>query len=123
MPAYNNATPPLSLFPGDVGFSFSAEAFPSANTAGSQFALPEPSGLPDQSRAVRWQTIFGNNPSAINIRLQGASADVDAEYTDLDTSTATAGEARTVSGVRVKFLRIKLFSATGGSSLTAKMLP
>lgn len=123
MPAYSNATPPLSLFPGDVGFSFNAEAFPSANTAGAQFAIPEPSGLADQTHAVRWQTIFGTAPSAINIRLQGAAADVDAEYGDLDTSTATTGEARTVTGVRAKFLRIKLFTSTGGASLTAKMLP
>ena len=123
MPAYSNSTPPLSLFPGDVGFSFNAEAFPAANTAGSQFAIPEPSGLPDQGHTVRWQTLFGTSPSAINIRLQGASADVDAEYTDLDTSTATTGEARTVTGVRAKFLRVKLVSSTGGASLTAKMLP
>jgi hypothetical protein len=123
MPAYSNATPPLSLFPGDVGYSFNAETFPSANTAGAQFAIPEPSGLADQTHAVRWQTIFGTAPSAINIRLQGAAADVDAEYSDLDTSTATGGEARTVTGVRVKFLRIKLFTSTGGASLTAKLLP
>ncbi len=123
MPAYSNSTPPLSLFSGDVGFSFNAEAFPAANTSGSQFAIPEPSGLPDQGHTVRWQTLFGTNPSAINIRLQGASADVDAEYTDLDTSTATTGEARTVTSVRAKFLRIKLVSSTGGASLTAKMLP
>src|SRR5580700_7963825 len=100
MPAYNSATPPLSLFPGDVGFSFNAEAFPAANTSGSQFAIPEPSGMPDQGHTVRWQTIFGTAPTAINIRLQGASADVDAEYFDLDTSTALGGEARTVAAVR-----------------------
>jgi hypothetical protein len=28
MPAYQNVTPPLSLFSGDVGFSFNNEAFP-----------------------------------------------------------------------------------------------
>jgi hypothetical protein len=28
MPAYQNETPPLSLFSGDVGFSFNNEAFP-----------------------------------------------------------------------------------------------
>jgi hypothetical protein len=72
---------------------------------------------------VRWQTIFGTAPSAINIRLQGAAADVDAEYWDLDTSTATAGEARTVVTVRARFLRIKLVTSTGGAALTAKMLP
>src|SRR5271154_2877444 len=115
MPAYSNATPPLSLFPGDVGFSFNAETFPANGTAGSQFAIPEPAGLPDQGHTVRWQTIFGTAPSAINIVLQGASADVDAEYAVVDTSTATAGEARTVVGVRAKFLRIKVISSTGGA--------
>ncbi len=123
MAAYSNAVPPLSLFPGDVGFSFNAESFPSDGTAGSQFAVPEPAGLPDQSHTVRWQTLFGGSPSAINIRLQGAMADVDAEYTDLDTSTATAGEARTVADVRARFLRVKKITSTGGTSLTAKILP
>ena len=123
MPAYSNTTPPLSLFPGDIGFSFNAETFPADGTAGSQFAIPEPAGLPDQGHTVRWQTIFGSAPSAINIRLQGAMADVDAEFTDLDTSTATAGEARTVTGVRSRFLRVKKISSTGGTSLTAKILP
>ena len=123
MPAYNSATPPLSLFPGDVGFSFNAEAFPSAGTSGAQFAIPEPSGMPDQGHTVRWQTIYGTAPSAINIRLQGAAADVDAEYQDLDTSTATTGEARTVTSVRARFLRIKLVTYTGGATVTAKMLP
>lgn len=123
MPAYNSATPPLSLYPGDVGFSFNAEAFPAAGTSGSQFAIPEPSGFPDQNHTVRWQTIFGTAPSAINIRLQGASADVDAEYTDLDTSTSTTGEARTVTPVRAQFLRIKVYTSSGGTLLTAKLLP
>ena len=123
MPAYSNATPPLSLFPGDVGFSFNAETFTADGTAGSQFAIPEPSGLPDQGHTVRWQTIFGSAPSAINIRLQGAMADVDAEFTDVDTSTTTTGEARTVTSVRARFLRIKKITSTGGTSLTAKILP
>jgi len=65
MPAYSNSTPPLSLFPGDVGFSFNAEAFPANGTAGAQFAIPEPAGLTDQGHTVRWQTIFGTAPSAI----------------------------------------------------------
>jgi hypothetical protein len=123
MPAYSNSTPPLSLFPGDVGFSFNAEAFPANGTAGSQFAIPEPAGLADQTHAVRWQTIFGTAPTAINITLQGATADVNSEYFAIDTSTATAGEARTVTGVRARFLRIIVNTSTGGASLTAKMLP
>jgi hypothetical protein len=123
MPAYNNTVPPLALFAGDLGFSFNNEAFPGAGTAGAQFAIPEPAGLTDQSHTIRWQTIYGSAPSAVNIRLQGATADVDAEYADIDTSTATTGEARTVTAVRARFLRIKLVTSTGGSGLTAKMLP
>ena len=123
MPAYNNAVPPLSLFPGDIGFSFNAEAFPANGTAGAQFAIPEPAGMPDQGHTVRWQTIFGTAPSAVSISLQGAAADVASEYFTIDTSTSTAGEARTVAGVRARFLRILVNTSSGGASLTAKMLP
>jgi hypothetical protein len=123
MPSYSNVVPPLALFPGDVGFSFNNEAFPADGTAGSQFAVSEPAGFPDQGRSVRWQTIFGGAPTAVNIRLQGAMADIDAEYADIDTSTTTTGEARTVAGVRARFLRIKKVTSTGGSGLTAKILP
>lgn len=122
MPAYQNVTPPISLMPGDVGFSFNNEAFPGSATAGSQFAIPSYAGQPDSGTAVRWQTIFGTAPTAVNMTLQGAMADVDAEYQTIDTTTATVGEARTVTGVQAKFLRIKFNSSTGGSGLTAKLL-
>ena len=122
MPTYQNVTPPISLMPGDVGFSFNNEAFPGSAQAGSQFALTFPSGLPDSGRTVRWQTIFGTAPTAVNLSLQGAMADIDAEYQNIDTTTNTAGEARTVTGVSAKFLRIKFNSSTGGSGLTAKIL-
>ncbi len=45
------------------------------------------------------------------------------EYFTLDSSTATTGEARTVAGVRARFLRIIVNTSTGGAALTAKMLP
>lgn len=121
MPAYSNVTPPLSLYPGDVGFSFSNET-PATGTAGAQFAIPEPAGLPDQGHTVRWQTIFASAPSSVSLVLQGAMADVDSEYTTIDTSTATAGEARTATSVRARFLRIKCTAASGGSGYTAKIL-
>ncbi|MGB6431059.1 MAG: hypothetical protein WBF06_10770, partial [Candidatus Acidiferrales bacterium] len=116
MPAYNNALPPYSLFPGDVGYSFNGETLPTSASAGAQFALTNPSGFASDDRTVRWQTIFATAPSAVNIQLQGAMADVATEYATLDTSTNTAGEARTVTGVRAKFLRINVSSATGGST-------
>ena len=123
MPAYNNALPPLALFPGDVGYSFNGETLPTSASSGAQFALTNPSGFACDDRTVRWQTIFGTAPSAISITLQGATADVNTEYFAIDTSTAVAGEARTVTGVRARFLRIIVNSSTGGASLTAKMLP
>jgi hypothetical protein len=122
MPVYQNATPPLSLSSGDVGFSFNNEAFPGSATSGTQFALPSFTGTTDGGTAVRWQTIFGTAPTAVSIVLQGAMADVDAEYQQLDASTQQLGEARTVAGVQAKFLRIRFVSSTGGSGLTAKIL-
>jgi hypothetical protein len=124
MPSYANSQPPLSLSPGDVGFSFSSEAVPSSATAGSQSALAFPSGFPDSGRTVRWQTLFSVAPTAINVSLQGAIEDVDAEYKDLDSSTNVNGEAKTVTGVQAKFLRIRVNSVTVGSGagFTAKIL-
>lgn len=122
MPSYQNLTPPSSLMPGDVGFSFNNEAFPGGAQSGSQFALPSYAGRRDSGSAIRWQTIFGTAPTAVSLSLQGAMADVDAEYQTIDTTTNTAGEARTVTGVQAKFLRIKFTSSTGGSGLTAKLL-
>ncbi len=122
MPSYQNVTPPIFLSPGDVGFSFNNEAFPGSAQAGSQFAIPSYAGQPDSGTAVRWQTIFGGAPTAVSLVLQGAMADIDAEYQTIDTTVATTGEARTVTGVQSKFLRIKFNSSTGGSGLTAKLL-
>jgi len=122
MPTYQNVTPPSSLFSGDVGFSFNNEAFPGSATSGTQFALPSFTGTNDPGTAVRWQTIFGTAPTAVSIILQGAMADVDAEYQQIDASSATTGEARTVTGLQAKFLRIRFVSSTGGTGLTAKIL-
>ncbi|HLZ11293.1 MAG TPA: hypothetical protein VKP58_01785 [Candidatus Acidoferrum sp.] len=122
MPVYQNTLPPSSLFSGDVGFSFNNEAFPGAATSGSQFALPSYTGLPDGGTAVRWQTVFGTAPTAVSIILQGAINDVDAEYQQIDASTATTGEARTVANVQARFLRVRFVSSTGGAGLTAKIL-
>ncbi len=122
MPVYQNTTPPLSLSSGDVGFSFNNEAFPGGATSGTQFALPSFTGIADSGTAVRWQTIFGTAPTAVSIILQGAMADVDAEYQQIDIASLTTGEARTVAGVQAKFLRIRFVSSTGGTGLTAKIL-
>ena len=100
--AIKTRSPPSSLSPGDVGFSFNNEAFPGSAQAGSQFAIPSYAGQPDTGTAVRWQTIFGTAPTAVSLILQGAMADVDTEYQTIDTTSNTAGEARTVTGVQCK---------------------
>lgn len=122
MPTYQNSLPPVSLSSGDIGLSFNNEAFPGAGTAGSQFALPSYTGLADGGTAVRWQTIFGSAPTAVNIILQGAINDVDAEYQTIDTATTTTGEGRSLANVQARFLRAKVVSSTGGSGLTVKIL-
>jgi hypothetical protein len=73
MPSYQNVTPPISLMPGDVGFSFNNEAFPGSATAGSQFAIPSYAGQPDSDTAVRWQTIFGTAPTAVKYNATGSN--------------------------------------------------
>jgi hypothetical protein len=124
MPNYQNTSPPTSLAPGDVGFSFNNEAFPGSAQAGSQFALLPAGGYaPEAGYTVRWQLIYGTAPTAVSLVLQSAMADVDAEYQTIDTAAGTTtGEARTVTGVQAKFLRIKFVSSTGGAGLTAKLL-
>src|SRR5258706_8576938 len=114
MPAYQNVTPPSSLFSGDVGFSFNNEAFPGSALAGSQFALPSFTGTNDPGTAVPWQTIFGTAPTAVNNLFQGALADVHPPYPKNSTSPAANRGARPLpspAGPRhgpAKFLRLQV---------------
>ncbi len=121
MPNYNAQVPPYSIFPGDVAFAFNSEA-PAAGQASQQFALPSYAGFPENGRTIRWQTAFGSAPSAVSIVLQSALTDSDAQYSTIDTSSATTGEARTVTNVRGNFLRAKVSSITGGSGVTVQVL-
>lgn len=121
MPNYNAQVPPYSIFPGDVAFAFNSEA-PAAGQASQQFAMPNYAGRADNGRTIRWQTALGSAPSAVSIVLQCALTDSDAQYSTIDTSTATTGEARTVANVRGNFLRAKVSSITGGSGVTVQVL-
>jgi hypothetical protein len=121
MPNYNAQVPPYSIFPGDVALAFNSEA-PAAGQASQQFALPSYAGFPENGRTIRWQTIYGTSPSAVSIVLQTAMSDAEAQYTTIDTSSATAGEARTVTGVRGNFVRAKVSSITGGFGIIVQIL-
>lgn len=91
MPNYNTQTPPYSIFPGDVALAFNSEA-PSTGQASQQFAMPSYAGQPNNGRTISWQTLYGSAPSSINVALQTSMNDVDAQYSTVDTSTATGGE-------------------------------
>jgi hypothetical protein len=121
MPNYNTQVPPYAIFPGDVALAFNSES-PAAGQASQQFGLPNYSGFPENGRMVRWQTIFGTAPSAVSVVLQTAMSDADSQYTTIDTSTATGGEARTVTGVRANFIRAKVSSITGGAGVTVQVM-
>ncbi len=121
MPNYNTQVPPYSIFPGDVALAFNSEA-PAGGQASQQFALPSYAGFPENGRTIRWQTIYGTAPSAVSIVLQTSMSDVDTQYSTIDTTTATAGEARTVTGVRANFVRAKISSITGGSGIIVQIL-
>jgi hypothetical protein len=121
MPNYNAQVPPYSIFPGDVALAFNSEA-PATGQASQQFALPSYAGMPDNGRTIVWQTIYGTAPSAISVVLQSAMNDVDAQYATIDTSTATAGESRTVTNVRANFVRAKVSSITGGAGVVVQIL-
>jgi hypothetical protein len=121
MPNYNTQVPPYSVNPGDVALAFNNEA-PASGQASQQFALPNYAGMPNNARTIAWQTVYGTSPSAISVTLQTAMVDADAEYATIDTSTATGGEARTVTNVRGNFLRAKVSSITGGSGVTVQLL-
>jgi hypothetical protein len=86
-------------------------------TAGVEYAVQ--GGL----RAFSWQATYANAPSAVSIKLQGT---VDfSVWFDLDTSTATGGETRTVIDRVVAGVRGYVNTITphaSGSDVTFKIL-
>lgn len=82
---------------------------------GLQFALPAYVGQQNNSPAITWEVEYPVPPATVTAHLQGAIRDEDGEYVNLDSSTKSTGELRTVSlgQVRVKFLRIQVVATTG----------
>ena len=100
----------------------SLDALTSTNdTSGTKFAVAFKTG-PSLGRTVTWQTVFDGSPSVASYQLQGALNNVEAEYAILDSSTATAGELRTLSPVNVRFIRVRQVTRTGATSVTATVM-
>jgi hypothetical protein len=126
MPNYNAQVPPYSIFPGDIALAFNAEA-PAAGQASQQFALPSYTGFPENGRTIRWQISFATAPTPVNIHLQTAINDVDAQYAVPTgaanmSSTLTAGDSLVATGVRANFVRAKVIAISGGSGVTVQIL-
>jgi hypothetical protein len=73
----------------------------------------------DKAKVITWRTSFASAPSACSIKLQQSLNGVD--FSDLDTSTATAGETRTTGVTATMFLRARKESQTGGGALTLEV--
>ncbi len=120
MPNYDTQNPPFSAQSGDVVFAFNGES-PAAPQASQQYALtPLISGTGPGGRTIAWQTSFAAAPTAVNIVLQAADVDADANYATIDTSTQVGGERRQIL-TQGKFVRVKLVSQTAGGALTVTL--
>jgi hypothetical protein len=126
MPNYNTQVPPYSIFPGPVALAFNNEA-PAAGQASQQFALPSYPGFPENGRTMRWQISFATAPTSVDIQLQTASNNVDAQYAVPTgaanmSSTLTAGDNLVATGVRANFVRAKVIAISGGTGVTVQIL-
>lgn len=120
MPNYSTTAAPFTIDTGDVVFAFNAES-PAPPQSSIQFALPSFTGATaDQSRQISWQTSFASAPTAVNVVLQAADQDADANYVTVDTSTNVNGERRQLL-VRARFLRARLVSQSAGGAITVTL--
>jgi len=80
----------------------------------SSFSLAAPNGqLP---AAFTWQSITTGSPGGVSLTLEGS---IDGTtWSTLDTSTATGGEVRSVTGKPMRQLRCNLVTFTGGAAPT-----
>jgi hypothetical protein len=117
MPNYSTTAAPFTIDSGDVVFAFNAES-PTPPQSSIQFALPSfTGGEAESGRTISWQTSFASAPTAVNVVLQAADQDADANYATVDTSTNINGERRQIF-VRARFLRARLVSQTAGGAIT-----
>jgi len=114
------------FFAGDTALAFNNEG-PAAAQAGQLFALPGYAGFPENGRVIRWQISFATVPTTVNIQLQTAINDVDAQHA-MPTgarnmnSTLTGGDNLVATGVRANFVRAKVVSITGEPGVTVQIL-
>lgn len=80
----------------------------------SDFALP-PGKAP---KYLSWTTFFASAPASCTIKLQVTNDIVNGPWSDLDSSTATAGETKNVGPIGAAFIRGVKSAQSGGGALT-----
>jgi hypothetical protein len=95
--------------------SFDAGA-PSGAVEGSIFAIP----IMLNAQGFIWQTSFATAPSAVSLSLRVSIDGVN--WTIIDTSTATAGETRTILNKLGLFVQGYQASRTGGTAVTLRIV-
>lgn len=134
----NNYNPPNSLAENDIGYSFGTydpladveTVEPAANLvlgfAGLAFAIPSRRPVGDSGRTITFDYTFTAAPSAITVELQGAMRNIDYDFRKIaDQATfTTTPNSQTVTGVRFRFLRLKITALTlgGGAGIIGRIL-
>lgn len=116
MPNYNNAFPPFAIYPGDTVSLFNNEN-PTAPQASQQVAMADVYGADDVGASVL--ITYASAPTSVQIDIQIADTDQDANYFSIYSSTNVAGENVNLNVQRHKFLRVKKVSQSGGGAVTA----
>jgi len=88
-----------------------------STVTGIAFSMFSMSGLASNSRDVGWEIETPSAPSSFTAVLQAAMTNTDADYTTVDTTSATG--QRTLIGVRACYLRIKFTAFSGGTNPSA----
>jgi len=120
MPNYNAQNPPFALYPGDVVYAFNAES-PAPPQASQQYAFAKPYGLGDPA-ALGVDIRYASAPTSVQVDIQVAIDDADANYNTVYSSTKTAGEHVNVVNLKGRFVRARLVSQSGGGAVTVEFV-
>lgn len=89
---------------------------------GAAFSLPHSRA----GRPVTWKVAFaGGDPSAVSTRLQGNFDAENPVWFDIDASTVTTGETKTVSAAtfpNVEQVRARMETVTGGVTFKVEII-
>ena len=88
-----------------------------ANSAGYESAHY---ALPSRTTTLTWQTFFGSAPASCTFKLWGSLDGVN--FAVIDTSTAVAGELKTVN-INLGFIYVELDAVSGGTTFSVLIVP